>query len=223
MNRKAMPRKWLFPKALSVLSTMTPKVLATLLAIALSALALLLLVIAPSGKHHSLDDYPTMDTETSQRFIAGRAAVNALLQQFGSDGMTDRDIVFPDDYGGKYFDENGYLFILTTQENFKDISFLSDNPVINDSVVYRYVPHSFNDLTKLRMFLRANQDYLGDLSVIALSMVDPQNALEIEMLDLRNKEVLLDFLRSNYEGFDDSMVAIIQGEERAFASNYTIP
>ena len=163
-------------------------------------------------------EYPGNPAEIPQRFAAGHAAISALLQEFGTDG---ENIKYPDDYVGKYFDEKGYLYILTTKENFEDISFLSDNPVIKDVVIYRYTPHSYNDPRQLRTFLHGYPDYLFKIGIHGISIDNERNALRLELLNMRNKETVLDFLKSNYEGFDESMVVIVQGQLYVLAkSNY---
>ena len=159
-------------------------------------------------------EHSYIDIEKSNRYTAGHEAIKALMQEFGADGTADMDIKYPDDYGGVYFDEEGYLWILTTKVNLDDISFLSDNPDIKGCVNFRHASYSYNELRNLQRF---TTDYMPDFGICSVGIFEPWNVIKIHLLNLQNKEKLLVFLRSNYENFDESMIMIIQGEKLVFA------
>ena len=182
----------------------------------LLAIALLFFAIAQSAPRRPPNNYPYMDAETSQRFAAGQAAIDALLQEFGENNEAIDGVNYPDDYGGRYFDKQGYLYIITTKENFDDISFLSDNPVIKDCVIYKYAPHSYKELRRLQVFL---SDYGLDFGISYIGIAETQNVVGVGLLTLRNKEAILHFLRNNYKGFDESMVVFAQSERAVQLAN----
>lgn len=186
-----------------------PKILSVFLAVTLLFLAIM--QSAAFGSNYPVNPY---DAESSRRFAAGMKANKALVGIFMADGD---DIVYPDDYGGRYFDEKGYFYVLTTKENFDDISFLSDNPDIRDCVIYKYAPHSYNNLRKLQTFL---DSYMLDLDISTTGVIEPQNILEIGLLNLQSSEDVLNLLRSNFADFDESMVIVVQGEKLVLTYNY---
>jgi len=186
-----MSKKWLLPGGLSAFLSVT----------------LLFFGITHGSSSYSPDNSSGVDIEKAERYDAGLKAIRALLEEFGEDG---ENINFPDDYGDKYFDEEGYLYILTTQENLDDISFLSDNPLIKDCVIYKYAPRSYNELKRLQDFLGI---YMSNFNISTIGTMPSQNVIEVGLLDLQDKEAVLDLLRNKYEGFDESMVTFVQKDK----------
>ena len=138
--------------------------------------------------------------ERDIRISNGIAAGEALYREFIVDGLC----VYPDDYSGGYFNDDGYLVILTTKRNFDEISFKSTNPLIVNNIIYEYAPHSYNSLISLQMFITF--DYFIELGIVSTSLIDNRNAIKIDLEDLRNEEKVLSFLKTAYPGFDESMV-----------------
>jgi len=140
------------------------------------------------------------------RISKGVGAFVALIGGFTIDGVC----VYPDDYAGGYFDDDGYLIILTTRRNSDEISFKSTNPLITENVIYKYAPHSYNSLKSLQAFLNAYMGNLSDLGINYTGILDNRNILEIGLSDLKTTDKVITLLKSNFGEFDESMVSFVQ-------------
>lgn len=149
------------------------------------------------------------DIERNNRLFLSSDTIGYLLDSFGGVDY----LSYPDDYGGAYIDEDGYLFIFTTKKDPNDISFRNSEHLTGKQVNYIYGAYSFKDIRKLQAFL---DDKIIDLGIKHTGTLDTRNLLEIGLADMNSQDDVLTFLKSNYKEFDESMVVFVLDDKEPY-------
>lgn len=160
-------------------------------------------------------------TGTAETDTADTTTVNTMLYNDIAGAVRETvKTVYPDNYGGIYYGKNDgkvHIAVSADDEEYKKIgeAYISavkeklGDKYVENSIVIEKAHISYEQLNNM---LNAVNENMEKYSVSVAAINDETDQLDIEVLDISQKEPLIGFLKSRFDYFKEEYVNIVKGE-----------